>query len=97
MYIYKITWKGVNVTFISNNRQHFPMYAKIISFWVGKVLSIAKADKSPVIMQSTVVMAVGVSLMSNLQAVHWARSSTPVRHYFSIYIVTTGKYQDSVQ
>ena len=42
-------------------------------------------------------LAAGVSLVTILQAGDWTRVSTPARHYFSTYITTTDRHQDSVQ
>ena len=37
---------GSHVTFLANNRQHWPVCAKTISSWVRKVLCVAKARMS---------------------------------------------------
>ena len=42
-------------------------------------------------------LVAGGSKVSSLQADDWARVSTPARHYFSEYITTTNRPQDSVQ
>ena len=41
--------------------------------------------------------AAGISLVSILQAGNWARVSTPARHCFSTYVITTNWHQDSIQ
>ena len=68
--------------------------------WVRKVLGVDKALMSPGSVweaaASTAIVA-GVSLVSILQAGGWARVSTPARHYFSPYITTVDRHQDSVQ
>ena len=46
---------------------------------------------------ASVALAVGVSLVTILQAGDWTRVSTPARHYFSTYITTMDGHQDSVQ
>ena len=46
---------------------------------------------------ASAALAVGIFLVSILQAGDWASMSTPVRHYFSVYITTTDWHQDSVQ
>ena len=38
----------------------------------------------------------GISLVSILQAGDWARDFTPSGHYFSTYITSTDRHQDSV-
>ena len=46
---------------------------------------------------ASAALAAGVSLVTILQAGDWARVSTLARHYFSTYITTTDRHQDSVQ
>ena len=86
--------------FLGNTRQHRLVCAKTISSWVRKVLCVAKAHMSPGSLwgaAASAALAVGVSLVSILQAGDWARVSTPDRPYFSPYITTTDQHQDSVQ
>ena len=86
--------------FLCNNRQHQPVCAKTISSWVSKVLSIAKAHVSPGSLQgvaASTALAASVSLVTILQAGDWTRVSTPARHYFSTYITTMDRHQESVQ
>ena len=85
--------------FLDNNRQHRPLYAKTISSWVWKVLSVAKAYVSLGSIwgvAAPAALVAGVSLVTILQADDWTRVSTPARHYFSTYITTTDWHQDSV-
>ena len=91
---------GVTSLFLGNNRQHRPVCAKTISFWVRKVLCVANAHMSLGSLQwvaASTALEAGVSLVSILQAGDWTRVSTPARHYFSTYITTTDWHQDSVQ
>ena len=93
---------GSRVTslFLGNNRQHRPVCAKTISSWVRKVLGVAKAHMSLGSLwgvAASAALAAGVSLVTILQAGDWTRVSTPARHYFSTYITTTDRHQDSVQ
>ena len=86
--------------FLSNNKQHRPVCAKMISSWARKVLFIAKSHMSLGSLwgvAASAAMAAGVSLVTNLQAGDWTRISIPARHYFSTYITTTDWHQDSVQ
>ena len=86
--------------FLGNNRQHQPVCAKTISSWVRKVLGVAKAHLSLGSLQgvaASAALAAGVSLVTILQAGDWTRVSTPARHYFSTYITTMDRDQDSVQ
>ena len=46
---------------------------------------------------ASITLAAGVSQVSILQAGDWARVSMLARHYFSLYITTTDRHQDSVQ
>ena len=46
----KLGGSWVSSLFIGKNRQHKPVHTKIISSWVRKVLSIAKANLSLVIL-----------------------------------------------
>ena len=85
--------------FLGNNRQHRPVCAKTISSWVWKVLSVAKAHMSLGSLQgvaASTALAAGVSLVTILQASDWTRVSTPARHYFSTYITTMDRNQDSM-
>ena len=62
--------------FLGNSKQHMPIYAKTISSWVRKVLSIAKADIYLGTHQGSVVSAAlpaGVSLVSILHGGDCAR------------------------
>ena len=93
---------GSRVTslFLGNNRQHQPVCAKTFSSWVRKVLGVAKAHMSPGShwgVAASAALAAGVSLVTILQAGDWTRVSTLARHYFSTYITTTDRHQDSVQ
>ena len=93
---------GSRVTslFLGNNRQHRPVCAKTISSWVRKVLGVAKAHMSLGSLwgvATSAALAAGVSLVTILQAGDWTRVSTLARHYFSTYITTTDRHQDSVQ
>ena len=93
---------GSRVTslFLGNNRQHRPVCAKTLSSWVRKVLGVAKAHMSLGSLwgiAASAALAAGVSLVTILQAGDWTRVSTPARHYFSTYITTTDRHQDSVQ
>ena len=57
--------------FLGNNRQYITACAEIISFWVRKVLSIAKANMSLGTLQGTVMSAAlmtGVSPVTILWA-----------------------------
>ena len=45
---------------------------------------------------ASAALAAGVSLVTILQAGDWTRVSTPAGHYFSTYITTTDRHQDSV-
>ena len=86
--------------FLGNNRQHQPVCAKTISSWVWKVLSVGKAHMSLAFLQgvaASAALAAGVSLVTILQTGDWTRVSTPARHYFSTYITTTDRHQDSMQ
>ena len=86
--------------FLGNNRQHWPVCAKTISSWVRKVLCVAKAHMSLGTLwevAASAALAAGVSLVTILQAGDLAQVSTPARHYFSTYIITTDWHQDSVQ
>ena len=77
-----------------------PVYAKMISSWLRKILSVAKAHMSQCTLQGAAAsgaFAAGVSLVFNLQAVDCTRDSTPARHYFSKYITTRDQHQDSVR
>ena len=87
----------VSFPFLSNNRQHMPVSAKMISAWIGKVFSFAKAHMSLGTLTGAAALVDGVFLVSILQAGDWARVSTPARHYFSTYITATDRHQDSVQ
>ena len=85
---------------LGNNRQHRPVCAKTISSWVRKVLGVAKAHMSLGslwVVAASAALAAGVSLVTILQVGDWTRDSTPARHYFSTYITTTDRHQDSVQ
>ena len=42
-------------------------------------------------------LVAGVSQVTILQAGDWTRVSIPARHYFSTYITTMDRHQDSVQ
>ena len=42
-------------------------------------------------------MVAGITVVSILQVSDWARVSVSARHYFSVYIITSDKYQDSMQ
>ena len=46
--------------FLSNNRQHMPVCAKIISYWVRKDLSVAKSCMSLGISHSSAALGAGV-------------------------------------
>ena len=46
---------------------------------------------------ASAALAAGVSLVTILQAGDWTRVSMPARHYFSTYITTMARHQDSVQ
>ena len=46
---------------------------------------------------ASAALAAGVSLVTILQAGDWTRVSTPAGHYFSTYITTIDRHQDSVQ
>ena len=89
--------------FFGNNGQHIPVCAKTISSWVLGVLHIAKAHISPSTLHGAEVSAaVGavvadVFLVSILWTGDWARVSTAIRHYFSIYFTNTAWHQDSIQ
>ena len=86
--------------FLGNNRQHWPVCAKTISSKVRQVLCVAKAHMSLGSLwgvAASTALGAGVSLVSILQAGDWAKVSTPARHYFSTYITTTDRHQDSVQ
>ena len=66
-----------------------PVCAKMISSWVSKVSSIAKAHNSLGTSEdatASAALVVGVSLVTILQAGDWCRVSTLPRHYFSTYI-----------
>ena len=101
----KSFWKkpdGSRVTslFLGNNRQHQPVCAKTISSWVRKVLGVAKAHMSLGSLwgvAASAALAAGVSLVTILQAGDWTRVSMPAGHYFSTYITTMDRHQDSVQ
>ena len=70
------------------------------SSWVRIVLCVAKAHMSPGSLwgaSASAALVAGVSLVSILQAGDWARVSKPGKHYFSPYITTTDRHQDSVQ
>ena len=76
-----------------------PVYVKMMSSWVRKVLGITKAHIAPGTFCGALVLAAyaaGVSLVSILEASDWARVSTPTRHYFSNYITTTNQHSDSI-
>ena len=76
------------------------LWAKMIFSWVRKVLCIARVHMSLGAVKSAVTSAAlvaGVSLVYIWQSGDWARVSTPARHYFSIYIMTTEWHQDSMQ
>ena len=93
---------GSHVTslFLGNNRQHRPVCAKTISSRIREVLCVAKAHMSLGSLwgvAASTALATGVSLVTILQAGDWTRVSTPARHYFSTYITTTDRHQDSVQ
>ena len=86
--------------FWGNNRQHQPVCAKTISSWVRKVLGVAKVHMSLGSLSGvapSAALAAGVSLVTIWQAGDWTRVSMPARHYFSTYITTTDRHQDSVQ
>ena len=71
--------------FLGNSRQHQPVCAKTISFWVRKVLCVAKAHMSLGSLWGVVAsaaLAAGVSLVTILQVGDWTRVFTPARHYF---------------
>ena len=96
----KLDGSWVCSPFWGNNRQHRPVCAKMISFWVRKVLSIPKEYMSLGTLQGAVASAAlvsGVSLVSILQAYDRARVSTPVKILFFTYITTTDRHQDSFQ
>ena len=85
---------------MGNNRWHRLVCAKTISYWVRKVLCVAKAHMSPGShwgAAASVALAAGISLVSILRAGDWARVPTLARHYFSHYITTMNWHQDSVQ
>ena len=70
--------------------------AKIISSWVRKVLSIAKAHISlvlPVVLWHLQLWGL-VSLVSIWQTGDGARLTTQGRHYFSTYITTTDQHHN---
>ena len=46
---------------------------------------------------ASAALTAGVSLVTILQVGDWAKVSTPARHYFSTYITTMDRHQDSVQ
>ena len=75
---------GLHVTFLfwGNNRQHRPVCAKTISSWVRKVLCVAEAHISLCSAWEATALAVGVFLVSILQAGDLARVSILARHYF---------------
>ena len=63
-------------------------------------MGVAKTHLSPGILYGAVVpvaLAAGVSLVSVLQTGDWTRDSTPVKTYFSTYIITSNHHQDSIQ
>ena len=66
----------------------------MISSWVRKVLSIAKAHMS---LGTFVALVAGISLVSILQEGDWVRVFISARHYFSAYTATIDPNQDSVQ
>ena len=89
----------VTSLFLGNNRQHWPVCPKTISFWVRKVFYVAKAHMSLGSLWgvgASTALAAGVSLVTILQAGDWTRVFTPARHYFSTYITTMDQHQDSV-
>ena len=93
---------GSRVTslFLGNNRKHGPVCAKTISSWVRKVLCVAKKNMSLGSLwgvAASAALVAGVSLVTILQAGDWTRISTPARQYFSTYITTMDRHQDSVQ
>ena len=46
---------------------------------------------------ASVALVAGISLVTILQAGDWTRVSTPAGHYFSTYITTMDRHQDSMQ
>ena len=85
---------------LGNNGQHRPVCATTIPPWVRKVLCFAKAHMflgSLWVAETSAALAASVSLVTILQAGDWPKVSTPARHYFSPYIITTDWHQDSVQ
>ena len=80
--------------FAGNNRQHTPVCVKMTSTWARKVYNIAKTDMSLGTLHAVVASATlvaGISFVSILQAVDWARISTSATHYFlSISLQTFG-------
>ena len=95
----KLDGSHVTSLFLGNNRQHWPVCAKPIS-WVRKVLSVANTHMSLGSLwgvAAPAALAAGVSLVTTLQAGDWTRVSTPARHYFSTYITPLDWHQDFVQ
>ena len=62
------------------------MCAKMISYWLRKVLSMAMTDMSLGALQgaaASATLVARVPLVSILQECYWSRVSTPARYYCS--------------
>ena len=74
--------------------------ARMISSWVRKVSSIAKAHMPLYTVHSAVAsayVAANVYLVPFLEAGYWTNVSMPAIHYFSMHFATTDGHQDSRQ
>ena len=90
----------VSSLFIGNNRQHIPVFEKMIFSWIPMVFSIAKVHmpfSNLWGMAVSAALAAGASLVSILESRDFARISTSARHYISIYITTTDWHLDLTQ